>query len=71
MLLTCDRAGCSAERVSGSQYCDDHLLEQQVRVSEAREREQVQPSGTLADLFRKAKAAGHIAPVSSGYAHTA
>lgn len=70
--MDCTYLGCTTERVGGQLYCDDHLLEQQVRVTEAQSNDKAQASGgTLADLIRKAKAAGQIAPVSSGYQHVA
>ena len=77
--MDCTTNGCKAERVGGQLYCEDHLLEQQVRVSEARaavQKDTNQGGGTLADLIRKAKADGQIAPLitvvsGSGYQKTA
>lgn len=58
----CIHPGCSAERVSGSRYCDDHELQQQVAAST-----RPRPTGTLATLIRGAKEKGLIAPVATGY----
>jgi hypothetical protein len=54
-------ARCTEPCVSGSQYCEDHLLQSQVRAIAPA------PSGTLAALIRKANMKGMLKPVS-GYA---
>lgn len=57
----CVKDNCKELRVSGSHYCDDHVLEQQVAASR-------QPRSTggssLASLIRGAKKQGLIKPVS-------
>ena len=50
---------CQEERVSGSTYCEDHLLQTQVRAPRPG------PTGTLASLIRKARTQGLLKPVSS------
>lgn len=59
--LNCLFDFCVEERVSGSDYCEDHMLQHQLAARRPK------PMGTLAQLIRGAKAKGLIAPVSSGY----
>lgn len=50
---------CYEVRVSGSKYCEDHLMEAQLKSRIAA------PTGTLAALIRKAQGHGLLKPVSS------
>ena len=50
---------CSGERVSGSTYCEDHLLQTQVKATRPA------ATGTLASLIRKARTQGLLKPVSA------
>lgn len=68
--MRCDQKGCTEERVSGSKYCEDHDLQQQVKAhNQANQPPRVSTHGTLADLIRNATGKGLIAPVTSGYQH--
>ena len=62
-VCTWDSGSCTQERVSGSEYCEDHLLQSQVQALRPA------PMGTLASLIRQAKGAGLLKPVSE-YAGT-
>ena len=50
---------CYENRVSGSEYCEDHLIEAQVAARAPA------PMGTLAAMIRKAKGKGWLKPVSA------
>jgi hypothetical protein len=60
----CTHLGCATLCVSGSNYCEDHLIEAQLKARRPA------PMGTLAQLIRGAKAKGLIAPVAGGYGHS-
>lgn len=61
--LPCKGENCKEPRVSGSPYCEDHIIQAQV----AARRTAAPVVGSLAQLIRNAKKQGLIAPVSSGY----
>ena len=54
---------CYESPVNGSKYCEDHLLQSQVRTH------QIDSMGSLASLIKKARGKGLLKPVSS-YAGT-
>lgn len=62
LLCAWEASKCYESRVSGSRYCEDHMIE-----SANAARPNV--PGNLGDMIRKAKKKGLIKPLPNGYQH--
>lgn len=67
--MICEAVNCSADAVSGTRYCEDHVLANQVAAHQRSAARARMGSGTLADLINRGKSKGLITPQMSEYAH--
>lgn len=72
---TCIEPNCGEPSVGGGHYCEDHLIERSIvthqRSTLRAKLDQSAPTtgGSLADMIRRAKAQGILAPLRPEYAH--